>query len=168
MFPAAHGVVPAATCFPRIRGDVPASPESANHQPTFSPHTRGCSVPPVLELFCRCVFPAYAGMFRSTRVGAFLSMCFPRIRGDVPPHGPLSGVGRAFSPHTRGCSFLTYSNSLVTTVFPAYAGMFRQSALPYDSSMSFPRIRGDVPTYVAIVPGMDLFSPHTRGCSAQP
>ena len=33
----------AAICFPRIRGDVPASPRLRPTSTMFSPHTRGCS-----------------------------------------------------------------------------------------------------------------------------
>ena len=59
----AHAIIPR---FPRIRGDVPDDQEIDLNRAMFSPHTRGCSYRiPVRKLRFR-VFPAYAGMFRST------------------------------------------------------------------------------------------------------
>ena len=71
--------------FPRIRGDVPT-------------HTEWVPL-------SHWVFPAYAGMFRRGSQAARLCFGFPRIRGDVPDCDALSKATKAFSPHTRGCSF---------------------------------------------------------------
>ena len=50
-------------------------------------------------------------------------------------------------------------------VFPAYAGMFRVATVRAISGMSFPRIRGDVPSSMSLPVAARMFSPHTRGCS---
>ena len=90
--------------FPRIRGDVPEFGSISPGQGGFSPHTRGCSVECDhdkiwLKVFphtrgcseftsggswVRTVFPAYAGMFPTIRLGLVVALGFPRIRGDVP------------------------------------------------------------------------------------
>ena len=91
---------------------------------------------------------------------------FPRIRGDVPVGRVDTGLEFLFSPHTRGCSFGSKSTHQAGFVFPAYAGMFRLVTSKAKPIISFPRIRGDVPTDKQIQFAWDMFSPHTRGCSA--
>ena len=116
-------------CFPRIRGDVPASAAEVSAVEGFSPHTRGCS--PVKKALVRQqqVFPAYAGMFRRRAPGRLGRQGFPRIRGDVPVHPPAQRGSIAFSPHTRGCSFTADIELGAAVVFPAYAGMFLKSGI---------------------------------------
>ena len=55
---------------------------------------------------------------------------------------------REFSPHTRGCSYL--------------------SQKPPTKHQRFPRIRGDVPKAFRWITDFLEFSPHTRGCSVMP
>ena len=93
--------------FPRIRGDVPGASITAGAT------TR--------------VFPAYAGMFRRKPTFLCLQHGFPRIRGDVPPPRSISQSEMSFSPHTRGCSSMCHLARSTGSVFPAYAGMFRNS-----------------------------------------
>ena len=131
--------------FPRIRGDVPGKADRIADAEKFSPHTRGCSVREIVEgamssvsphtrgcsvayfygIHPGRVFPAYAGMFRLSRVSLLLSASFPRIRGDVPRTPEHPAPQRPFSPHTRGCSASGRHVSPFDLVFPAYAGMFR-------------------------------------------
>ena len=111
------------------------------------------------------VFPAYAGMFLLAESTASLRYRFPRIRGDVPETVMLEQFKSLFSPHTRGCSFSYAKTCTLTTVFPAYAGMFLAQAEAKVSAASFPRIRGDVPGNKSPHPQSGVFSPHTRGCS---
>ena len=51
-------------------------------------------------------------------------------------------------------------------VFPAYAGMFRPEKENPVRSGGFPRICGDVPFFSKRYGIAQMFSPHTRGCSA--
>ena len=156
-----------ALSFPRIRGDVPSAPLPGTRSPEFSPHTRGCSgIWSSFTGFLK-VFPAYAGMFRSCMLARAKVWSFPRIRGDVPPIRELLRKLQAFSPHTRGCSVISWFYTGSNPVFPAYAGMFRLLRVVLPAVTCFPRIRGDVPENHAhpnLRPG---FSPHTRGCSRQ-
>ena len=112
-------------CFPRIRGDVPATWRQKPSAPTFSPHTRGCSGNHVCGEPGSAVFPAYAGMFLSRPQQLHDLQRFPRIRGDVPPPKTSPLWSMRFSPHTRGCSVSPIVPAKPATVFPAYAGMFR-------------------------------------------
>ena len=104
-------------------------------------------------------------MFRGYRKRPFSSPCFPRIRGDVPSIAPPDDAYRPFSPHTRGCSAMCSAWARIGEVFPAYAGMFRVATVRAISGMSFPRIRGDVPSSMSLPVAARMFSPHTRGCS---
>ena len=70
--------------FPRIRGDVPLPGGAWFLNRKFSPHTRGCSASNGENKNLATVFPAYAGMFRLSRISAQPAHRFPRIRGDVP------------------------------------------------------------------------------------
>ena len=70
VFPACAGMFPAGglwtlkgLCFPRVRGDVPSSPEYLSPVRVFSPRARGCSAYLVAVPRYGEVFPACAGMF---------------------------------------------------------------------------------------------------------
>ena len=152
-------------CFPRIRGDVPVQLVVLPAQCWFSPHTRGCSPGVSCAFNSSRVFPAYAGMFPTPLGGAPPATCFPRIRGDVPFCCCVLRHSLAFSPHTRGCSHQNLTHTSESSVFPAYAGMFRPRWRLSSHRWSFPRIRGDVPSASLIESSVTRFSPHTRGCS---
>ena len=111
--------------FPRIRGDVPPFRVSLPRRWKFSPHTRGCSCSTIFWRGSTMVFPAYAGMFRTSSTVKEVASCFPRIRGDVPYEQPDGSFSIMFSPHTRGCSAQSPHPQAHSLVFPAYAGMFR-------------------------------------------
>ena len=165
MFLIAQLVEPLSTSFPRIRGDVPDALSSSGYLCGFSPHTRGCSFGENLWLLRERVFPAYAGMFRSSRSRPDPRQRFPRIRGDVPIRLCVRVTGCRFSPHTRGCSPPPLAPQSAQQVFPAYAGMFPPQPSPTSNELSFPRIRGDVPGHLPMPTRFRRFSPHTRGCS---
>ena len=131
----------------------------------FSPHTRGCSFFLARWAIFGGVFPAYAGMFRRARGFSGGEKRFPRIRGDVPLAAAQTIVPIAFSPHTRGCSGIATVLRAGAWVFPAYAGMFRVCRVCRRVLVGFPRIRGDVPGFMAMTAFKPVFSPHTRGCS---
>ena len=151
-------------CFPRVCGDVPASP------------------PPSRRRYQ--VFPAYAGMFRQQHYGRKYSKRFPRVCGDVPGDGlgvshtvafsprmrgcppvpPFWGFFR-FSPHTRGCSSRCRTWAVWVIVFPAYAGMFPHARFHQGVDKRFPRVCGDVPGMSFRLVLHDKFSPRMRECS---
>ena len=172
-FPRIRGDVPdtasrpnAVDGFPRIRGDVPVMNWLDEKVSAFSPHTRGCSGFRTHQLTPLLVFPAYAGMFRNISPKFTVRCGFPRIRGDVPVAAGMKMTYGKFSPHTRGCSGAPLAWVDAGEVFPAYAGMFLATGDQGAWGACFPRIRGDVPNGFLTDATPDLFSPHTRGCSA--
>ena len=165
MFPL-EGLIPANTpSFPRVRGDVPRSRSTTQWRYAFSPRARGCS--PAWRCWNKPteVFPACAGMFRRRILTRPSQTCFPRVRGDVPAYPPPPTRKSRFSPRARGCSPQPASHHRRAEVFPACAGMFPTPRCWVYHSMSFPRVRGDVPTRVSRPGQMLLFSPRARGCS---
>ena len=126
---------------------------------------RGCSVVENLTQLPAGVFPAYAGMFRKRRLGGLYPHGFPRVCGDVPATSTSMAIAVRFSPHTRGCSGTSGATRRGSSVFPAYAGMFRLVVSSLSLTRRFPRIRGDVPAMVNDASSPFTFSPHTRGCS---
>ena len=172
VFPAYAGMfrnwrmmLPRIRCFPRIRGDVPGGGDPVGFRSAFSPHTRGCSDGLDGPFRHDGVFPAYAGMFLNLSLEKCRCSCFPRIRGDVPRRACSIRPCYRFSPHTRGCSVDSRDRTISQVVFPAYAGMFLFSTASPQISLSFPRIRGDVPRRCRAEGHRGAFSPHTRGCS---
>ena len=131
----------------------------------FSPRARGCSAIHHCDMGIQRVFPACAGMFRRHHRHFAWAQGFPRVRGDVPPTPRLFPCRQAFSPRARGCSHFYQLITMIFTVFPACAGMFRTHWPGNNRLGCFPRVRGDVP--VACHQGhlVLAFSPRARGCS---
>ena len=169
-----------------MRGDVPKGIESEKDFRGFSPHARGCSRFDHRFESGFQVFPACAGMFPKTHRWFWSPARFPRMRGDVPISSVNSSDTRKFSPHARGCSAAQILLNLAMKVFPACAGMFPRPCHGVNFTPGFPRMRGDVPTFVIVltyctwfsrmrgdVPAVLMtsiilkkFSPHARGCSS--
>ena len=132
----------------------------------FSPRARGCSVLGLVATLNSSVFPACAGMFRCTRAAANDVAGFPRVRGDVPSAKVTWSVDQEFSPRARGCSLFLHHEAGGEVVFPACAGMFPALTSQNPPTISFPRVRGDVPGGRTYHRSGEKFSPRARGCSA--
>ena len=104
-------------------------------------------------------------MFRSPGRSIRKMTSFPRARGDVPEGAPKVELDCWFSPRTRGCSPRGWLPGSPKGVFPAHAGMFRETWWTITFYMNFPRARGDVPLIRATLRLTSKFSPRTRGCS---
>ena len=168
MFRLAHRRAASRYGFPRARGDVPLFNRLTSPIPEFSPRTRGCSAFGKFRLGVADVFPACAGMFRSLLASARPTLCFPRVRGDVPHRKWPWRSRKVFSPRARGCSCFTTAGGEISQVFPACAGMFRATPGRRQDSLGFPRVRGDVPYWGGDKAAVIEFSPHARGCSQLP
>ena len=166
MFPGVHATVHFHTSFPRARGDVPEKSWLLKLTFSFSPRTRGCSCWALCCSECWWVFPAHAGMFRRVGYRSQMKSSFPRARGDVPTPACGGLQNTPFSPRTRGCSRRCAPNEPPNVVFPAHAGMFRESLFRNHWRTSFPRARGDVPGDSYVYHRHPQFSPRTRGCSS--
>ena len=88
------------------------------------------------------------------------------MRGDVPFAHVLIPDEVQFSPRARGCSVEKARKEYQEAVFPACAGMFREKNKKDPHQLSFPRVRGDVPSIEDNLLIMSLFSPRARGCSS--
>ena len=148
-----------------MRGDVPRCYLTFSAWKWFSPRARGCSYRwPRWKRNLR-VFPACAGMFRSSSTPPPKASSFPRVRGDVP--SPSSACCRCelFSPRARGCSLIWAYRMDCFEVFPACAGMFLRASGIMQRVVRFPRVRGDVPSHICPEWLGKRFSPRARGCS---
>ena len=70
--------------FPRIRGDGPHDNPDPQRRATFSPYSRGWSLPDRWFLITQRIFPVFAGMVPGHVVVKDTLLHFPRIRGDGP------------------------------------------------------------------------------------
>ena len=131
----------------------------------FSPRARGCSDHHPRVYRRKCVFPACAGMFRLHIDDLEAWVRFPRVRGDVPTMRGGYFQQDVFSPRARGCSFSHSLQLFLHEVFPACAGMFLINGSSVVWLMSFPRVRGDVPSPPCGSSALSRFSPRARGCS---
>ena len=167
MFPKGYIDAELEKRFPRARGDVPSILCGVTILLTFSPRTRGCSVPSHSLPGTRDVFPAHAGMFLPSRSPPRFPTGFPRARGDVPSRTFTASTLVGFSPRTRGCSAGPKKIARNLPVFPAHAGMFRRDWPCPNRPAGFPRARGDVPALSRPGAMTSGFSPRTRGCSGK-
>src|SRR5690606_8218512 len=90
-----------------------------------SPQTRGCTVRQSRDLMNWLLFPADAGMYRSTTSSPWVSPAVPRRRGDVPGTRNGGTMTNTCSPQTRGCTAFYRDVWEWETLFPADAGMYR-------------------------------------------
>ncbi len=150
-------------CFPRTRGDGPATERTTLSCPEFSPHTRGWTGPLGVPILTPPVFPAHAGMDRYQRAQTLRRGSFPRTRGDGPTDSRRSASSIRFSPHTRGWTAHGERLARWASVFPAHAGMDQQRLSLLLCVGRFPRTRGDGPNERVSMGDAPEFSPHTRG-----
>ena len=149
---------------PRIRGGVSRGLCRAGEGAWSSPHTRGCFSMIDTDDQRRAVFPAYAGVFRTSAGFDFVWKRLPRIRGGVSEGSAGDRRRRRSSPHTRGCFLFRQASAPRRAVFPAYAGVFLSITGSLATAMGLPRIRGGVSTIGYSRIRAWWSSPHTRGC----
>ena len=113
------------TCVPRERGDGPRHRSPKRGCDRCSPRARGWPVRQ-LQFNADCdVFPASAGMARSTGDYGAASSSVPRERGDGPQlHRARLAHGEC-SPRARGWPGAMNTLAAYVGVFPASAGMAR-------------------------------------------
>ena len=150
-------------CFPRTRGDGPASARRWRKQHEFPPHARGWTGTTGVVVKIDSVSPARAGMDRGPGSHWKGRLRFPRTRGDGPSSSSRAAWTAAFPPHARGWTPAPARAVLAVEVSPARAGMDRMRSPESSSSWCFPRTRGDGPR--AYRQGMENleFPPHARG-----
>ncbi len=67
-----------------------------------TPHTRGSTMGPCVNLHGQRGYPAYAGIDRPLAVSIRPLVRLPRIRGDRPPEIAWTETKTVATPHTRG------------------------------------------------------------------
>ncbi len=94
------------TGLPRMRGDRPLYCAPYDATDMFTPHARGstATIPPG---FCGGkVYPACAGIDPWSKATVVMLLRLPRMRGDRPLRASGKIVGREFTPHARGSTWL--------------------------------------------------------------
>ncbi len=85
------------------------------------------------------------------------------MRGDRPPVDYFTKVMPAFTPHARGSTFSRWRSSSTTLVYPACAGIDRNTFLLHIRIYRLPRMRGDRPILLLVTYTILSFTPHARG-----
>ena len=153
------------TTVPRTRGDVPQCQRFDSGSAACSPHTRGCTDQGHDLQDGPALFPAHAGMYRSSTPRISPARTVPRTRGDVPEFQSGDFLHLGCSPHTRGCTVGPTQYHARQGLFPAHAGMYRPHTPSSPRYGPVPRTRGDVPLPLILAHTMAACSPHTRGCT---
>ena len=92
----------------------------------------------------------------------------PRMRGDRPLFFPLPRPTRMFTPHARGSTGVKMGKFGVVGVYPACAGIDRVHTSMGERYGSLPRMRGDRPWEIDVIPIEEGFTPHARGSTLYP
>ena len=129
----------------------------------FTPHARGSTVLLNNGMSRQEVYPACAGIDRSSRTERPLSACLPRMRGDRPQSTVVSTSAATFTPHARGSTVSWGDVGAKVAVYPACAGIDLEIGFEIKIDPSLPRMRGDRPLSVCFPPTLTPFTPHARG-----
>ena len=130
---------------PRMRGDPPEDPTSSVGKQTSTPHARGSTVNASSDSTASGVYPACAGIHLCTLLWQATGACLPRMRGD-PPAQIRPKTGRfASTPHARGSTPSSKTQTLLRKVYPACAGIHLARINQREARVGLPRMRGDPP-----------------------
>ncbi len=150
-------------CFPRARGDGPASEPWLLQSCSLPPRSRGWT--PVRGPHRGAVgaSPALAGMDPFQPAAFSSASSFPRARGDGPVIPQILCTFATLPPRSRGWTRGCARNQSPLRASPALAGMDPCKTWNFLAALSFPRARGDGP-----VDGLAAFSgaelpPRSRG-----
>ena len=168
MDPSGRTRVRLGTCFPRTRGDGPLTCRACIRVRMFPPHARGWTAAERCAARAEVVSPARAGMDPGPRSWRGVSGCFPRTRGDGPTGRSGSWRVCVFPPHARGWTRSLAAYASCGRVSPARAGMDRSRRSSSRPRTSFPRTRGDGPSWDSRTSSRCRFPPHARGWTADP
>ena len=116
VYPACAGIdlsapvpVPKSSSLPRMRGDRPPPHHPAANRQEFTPHARGSTLLADLAELTLEVYPACAGIDRSSIITHLQHCGLPRMRGDRPEAAALAELTLEFTPHARGSTHTTKS-----------------------------------------------------------
>ena len=110
---------------PRMRGDRPCFIYPAYDIAVFTPHARGSTFDPLVNVPGVFVYPACAGIDPAGRAGQEAPGSLPRMRGDRPTAYTMAAAVGWFTPHARGSTFIDIVAWRKLAVYPACAGIDR-------------------------------------------
>ncbi len=138
---------------------------AAGHQ-VSSPRVRGWSRAHVVGGVGVEVFPARAGVVRSSGTAATPVSGLPRACGGGPCHGRERDTHVPSSPRVRGWSATPRMRAASDAVFPARAGVVRGESALVVTLASLPRACGGGPSATLFQSFLSESSPRVRGWSA--
>ena len=152
VYPACAGIHLKETVFaggtlslPRMRGDPPWQDVFLSLLMESTPHARGSTVNASSDSTASGVYPACAGIHLCTLLWQATGACLPRMRGD-PPAQIRPKTGRfASTPHARGSTPSSKTQTLLRKVYPACAGIHLARINQREARVGLPRMRGDPP-----------------------
>ena len=139
-------------CLPRMRGDRPLLISSYKSYTTFTPHARGSTEGDADDPCYTLVYPACAGIDRCPNLASTTCIGLPRMRGDRPPVHGLLRRSLLFTPHARGSTLQKRLALYCKTVYPACAGIDLVPSVVIFCQVRLPRMRGDRPRFLPLVP----------------
>ncbi len=153
----------AGSGFPRSRGDRPAIRRCFPTRGRVPPLTRGSTVMQRVLQHRLTGSPAHAGIDPRARPRRAGGRRFPRSRGDRPPKLRTEGEAPVVPPLTRGSTAPRDGRSPVQRGSPAHAGIDPRRRPVTDTTMRFPRSRGDRPSAITRSSRQRRVPPLTRG-----
>ena len=133
-----------------------------------SPRRRGWTALPPARASDPTVFPAQAGMDRSTAPPHLIGERVPRAGGDGPSPAARSPGGCACSPRRRGWTGNAAHHQDRHRVFPAQAGMDPACRIRRVHGTRVPRVGGDGPQIPTAHTIASRCSPRRRGWTGLP
>jgi len=130
---------------PRMRGDRPFVFQVCQCVVKFTPHARGSTVITCSTYHSCVVYPACAGIDLSSLSAQLELNCLPRMRGDRPFLANQSLWMFLFTPHARGSTSRSCLTPSERQVYPACAGIDRDTDSIAEYLTRLPRMRGDRP-----------------------
>jgi len=132
----------------------------------FTPHARGSTLCLLGGASSVPVYPACAGIDRSSPGWLVQRRRLPRMRGDRPSHLSFLQHWLVFTPHARGSTRKKRSPAAMTPVYPACAGIDPSSEGSTSTKDGLPRMRGDRPLLSLHFLYSSPFTPHARGSTS--
>ena len=131
VYPACAGIDPIIRArdakierLPRMRGDRPDdNGKTSRHCHFIISHARGSTCNQPNSIAVSTVYPACAGIDRSTSARHIQRCRLPRMRGDRPMPEKVCLWLPEFTPHARGSTPIHHSAFSHVDVYPACAGI---------------------------------------------
>ena len=132
--------------FPHACGGVSSLVRVVMARETFFPRMWGCTYGKMTIDGLEKVFPTHVGLYRKTRLPAWLFPRFPHACGGVPSGRGHSRPCARFSPRMWGCTVDCVEAVSRRRVFPTHVGVYRELPRLRHVRLCFPHACGGVPS----------------------